>query len=105
MNSGAKIKFIREHYQLSPEQMSEKLNISVPTYRRLESGVRPPKVDELKFLSEEFDIDLQYFLNDNDSVFKNIPIRLISKTATIDKNLLESLVKSLKALVNILDHK
>ena len=109
MNMGAKIKFIREHHNLSPEQMSEKLHISLPTYRRLESGKRPPKVDELKLLCDEFNVELDYFLNNSAPIFqKNAKYAhgyIHSHVASVDKDILDSLRQSLNALVKILDKK
>ena len=109
MNMGAKIKFIREHHNLSPEQMSEKLNISLPTYRRLESGERPPKVDELKLICDEFDVDLDYFLNQSAPIFqknaKHANGYINSHVVNVDKDILDSLRQSLNALVKILDKK
>ena len=109
MNMGAKIKFIREHHNLSPEQMSEKLNISLPTYRRLESGERPPKVDELKLICDEFDVDLDYFLNQSAPIFqknaKHANGYINSHVVNVDKDILDSLRQSLNALVKVLDKK
>ncbi|MFZ1749431.1 MAG: helix-turn-helix transcriptional regulator [Saprospiraceae bacterium] len=107
MKIGSKIKYVREYHNLSPEKMSEKLKISVPTYRRLENGEREPKLEELKLICHEFDIDLDFFLSTSSTLFhKNTNHTngdIHGNLVFIDRDVLDSIKQSLHALVRILD--
>lgn len=70
-----KIKELREKKGLTQQQLAEKLDMPLPTYRSYETGAREPTIDFLIILSDFYDITTDYLLdhqlkseplNDND---------------------------------------
>jgi len=63
MNIGYNIKKIRELRNYSQEYVAQKLEISQPTYAKIENGTIIPKIDRLQRIAEILDIDMSFLLN------------------------------------------
>lgn len=64
MKLSEKITFLRKQHGLSQEQLSYKLNISRQAIYRWESGATKPDVDNIKLLSEMFNVPYNELLDD-----------------------------------------
>lgn len=61
-----KLKYLREHQELSQAEVSAKLNMPKSTYSRYETGASEPNLKTLKALSKFFDVSIDYLLeNEN----------------------------------------
>lgn len=63
MNIGDNIKKIRELRNYYQEYVAQKLEISQPTYAKIENGTIIPKIDRLQRIAEILDIDMSFLLN------------------------------------------
>jgi transcriptional regulator with XRE-family HTH domain len=87
---GEKIQNLREEYGVSQEKLATHLDITRQTLSQVESNNRMLKVDELKKLSEFFNIEVEYFLREENTVcnteypfsknkFKNLLLYILEK--------------------------
>lgn len=67
MEIGKTIRQIRELKNISQEYMANELNISQPTYAKIESGQLVPKVDRLKNIADILEVDLSTLINSTQS--------------------------------------
>jgi transcriptional regulator with XRE-family HTH domain len=63
MNIGTNIKNIRELKNFSQEYMASEIDVSQPTYARIENGTTIPKVDRLQRIAEVLEVDLSTLLS------------------------------------------
>lgn len=59
------IKSLRALRSLSQDQMAKLLDISIQSYNKKENGKIPFLASELKVLSEQFDVPMENFFNEN----------------------------------------
>lgn len=59
-----KLAFLRKQKGLTQMELSEKLNVSRQAISRWEVGAAVPSTDNLKVLSEVYEVPVDYFLND-----------------------------------------
>jgi transcriptional regulator with XRE-family HTH domain len=71
MNVGLKIKLLRESRNISREQMTDKLPMSINTYKKIEYGEKIPTLDELKIIAEILNVDPVIFLKDENTSIIN----------------------------------
>ena len=62
LERGRRIKSVRNCNHLTQEKMAEKMNISVSTVKKMESGENNITISELKYLRDEFDVSADYIL-------------------------------------------
>ena len=60
--TGSRIKAVREDHGITAVKASSELNISLGTYRKIESGERGLSVDVLLLISEYFGVSTDYIL-------------------------------------------
>ena len=69
-----KIRFLREHQELSQGEVAKRLNLTQASYSRYERGTNEPNLDTLKRIAKFFDCTVDYLLemddisSDNDKV-------------------------------------
>jgi len=69
---GTKIKAAREVKGISQEYMAAKLQITQPSYSRLESGIARIDVQKLKAIADILDLDALILINDEIRRLKKI---------------------------------
>jgi transcriptional regulator with XRE-family HTH domain len=62
MSFGSKLKQIRKEYNLTQEEMSEKLIIEQSTYSRYETDKKFPTMDFVKRVVDTFNISLEWLM-------------------------------------------
>ena len=60
--AGSRIKSVREEHGITAVKASDELNISLSTYRKIESGERGLSVDVLLLISEYYGVSTDYIL-------------------------------------------
>lgn len=101
MNVGFKIKTLRESKNISKEHMADHLHMSLNTYKKIEYGEKIPTLDELKIISNVFEIDPTIFLRDeNTSIVNNgnYSTTGIGNVVINEKDLILGLIKSMDNL-------
>lgn len=63
-----KLVYLRKEQGLSQLKLAEKMNVSRQAISRWETGVAFPSADNLKYLSNLYDVSLDYLLNDSADV-------------------------------------
>ena len=69
-----KIRFLREHQELSQGEVAKRLNLTQASYSRYERGTNEPNLDTLKRIAKFFDCTVDYLLemddisSDNDNI-------------------------------------
>jgi len=63
MSIGTNIKNIRELKNLSQEYVASEINVSQPTYARIENDTIVPKIDRLQRIAEVLEVDLSTLLS------------------------------------------
>lgn len=58
-----KIKELREHHDFTQQNVADKLNLPLATYRSYETGAREPGIETLMLLSELYDVTVDYLLD------------------------------------------
>lgn len=91
MNVGFKIKALREGKNLSKEQMSDYLQMSLNTYKKIEYGEKIPTLNEIKIISHVLEVDPIIFLKDESTDNLNSHNHIIELSNAISK-LSESLL-------------
>ena len=111
MNIGTKIKILRESNRVSQNELAEKLEISQGQLCKIESG----SVEKIDFLlmnkiCDFFDVDFQYFLNDNFSQTnqenKNSAISIFGNPVVynnLPENVIESIMKNQEQITKLIE--
>ena len=68
MRLGEKLKEARKRVGLSQEQLSEKLNVSRSAVAKWETDKGFPDIENLKALSQLLGVDIDYLVNDGESL-------------------------------------
>ncbi|MFN0082188.1 MAG: helix-turn-helix domain-containing protein [Ferruginibacter sp.] len=71
MNFGKKLKDIRKSNDLSQQDMSEILFTTQGNYRIFETNIRKPSINQLKILTEHFNLDANFLLPNNEEQVVN----------------------------------
>ncbi len=58
-----KLKYLREHQELSQREICKRLNLPTSTYCRYESGETQPTLTTLKLIANFFDVTIDYLLD------------------------------------------
>jgi transcriptional regulator with XRE-family HTH domain len=82
MKLNEKIKKYRKIFDLSQEQLAEKLNVSRQVITKWESDNGLPDIENLKQLSKTFNVSIDYLLNDNEEVTHPV----LRETYELEKN-------------------
>jgi transcriptional regulator with XRE-family HTH domain len=87
--------------------MAELLSISLPTYRRIKTGLRKPKLEELKIICETYDIDLDFFTKEPSSIFQkndnNSDGYINSHIVSMDKDVSTAFIKAMEDFSTLLN--
>lgn len=67
-----KLRYLREHQELSQMEVARRLNLNQPRYSRYETGTYQPDIDTLKKISQFFDVSIDYLL-ENDRALSDSP--------------------------------
>ena len=59
---GKRVRTVRKHLRLKQQEMSEKLNISLPTLSDIENGISYPCYDFFYNMVEHFNVNIYYLL-------------------------------------------
>lgn len=72
----ARVREVRQKVGMTQEQFSEKLELSLSAYKKIESAENQISLDSLRKLEENFNVSLDYILvgkkSDADEVWKNL---------------------------------
>lgn len=68
---GEKIKGLRKRENISQETMAFDIGVSRQTIHKWENDIMQPNADNLKALGDYFNVDLNYFFNDNNGANDN----------------------------------
>lgn len=68
---GDKIYKLRENKHISQEELSFEIGVSRQTIHRWETNLVQPNIENLNALSDFFDVDLNYFLDNEDEAVKS----------------------------------
>ena len=82
MKLNEKIKKYRKIFNLTQEQLAEKLNVSRQVITKWESDNGLPDIENLKQLSKTFNVSIDYLLNDNEEVTHPV----LRETYELEKN-------------------
>lgn len=66
MSFSEKIRFIRNQYHLSQEELAEELKVSRQTVSKWESGASYPEIEKLLAISSLFEVSTDYLLKDSE---------------------------------------
>ena len=94
MKLGENIFKLRKEYNLSQEQLAEKINVTRQTISNWELGETAPNPEQLKLLSKELNISIDELLNND---IKQVLVEKVSNTEKLAK----IIIKILKILVII----
>ncbi len=94
---GEKIKELRRIKGASQEELSEALDVSRQTVYRWEKNSAQPTADNIRALSEFFDIDTNYFFEDNQQYADNGVAVTVGDRAVANDS--ETKTKSIRKLV------
>lgn len=89
MNIGSKIKELRINNNLTQEQLAEKLFVKSGVLSKWETSKDIPSIDNLKMLSEIFNVSLDYLISDEEFSFITISQE---KALEFNKNLIYSII-------------
>lgn len=103
---GERIKFLREHYHLSQEELAKLLQMDRTIISNIERGKRALKVEELTLFSSQFNISITELLG-TESLQKNTleseQTTIISPTSSLRNNVpIKNMQKFTEALLYIL---
>lgn len=93
-----RIKMLRESLNFTQDYVSEKIDMSICNYSKIERNLSKCPLYSLVSICDLFDITLDEFFYNNDSVCKNKLLSSISKMST------EELNTAIKTLENILEY-
>ena len=65
-----KLKFLRQHQELTQAEVAKQIKIDNTTYCRYEKGIYQPDFDTLKRIANFFDVSIDYLL-ENDNIISN----------------------------------
>ena len=82
MKLNEKLKEYRKIFNLSQEQLAEKLNVSRQVVTKWESGIGMPEIGNLKALAELFSVSVDFLLDDE----KTIEYPIIKEKYSLEKN-------------------
>ena len=82
MKLNEKIKKYRKIFDLSQEQLSEKLNVSRQVITKWESDNGLPDIENLKLLAKTFNVSIDYLLNEDEEVLHPV----LRETYELEKN-------------------
>ena len=60
-----RLRFLRQHQELSQGEAAKRLNLTHATYCRYETGVHQPDFDTLKKIANFFDVSIDYLLEND----------------------------------------
>ncbi|EGO2732893.1 helix-turn-helix transcriptional regulator [Enterococcus faecalis] len=60
MKTYEKIKQLRENREITQKEISNKLNINVSVYNKIELGIRPLREEELTAIADFFNVSIDY---------------------------------------------
>ena len=72
MSIGSKIKSLMLQHNLSQKKLAEKCNITESAMSKYINDERKPRVDILLSLSKEFNVSIEYFMDEKITKFKEI---------------------------------
>lgn len=78
-----KLKYLRKQKKLSQMELSEKLMVSRQAVSSWEAGTSRPSTENLRGLSQLYDVQIEYLLNEDETV---PPLVVLKKTAEDDKS-------------------
>ena len=64
-----RLRFLRQHQELSQGEAAKRLNLTHATYCRYETGVHQPDFDTLKKIANFFDVSIDYLLENDRCLF------------------------------------
>jgi len=109
MDTGFKIKVLREQKQFSRETMADLLGISYNTYIKIENGEKIPNLKEIQLISDKLEVDPSLFLKKDGFIIQNVgdnsPAVGSGNVVTVDKDLINLVKEILKKLDKFLDEK
>ena len=82
MKLNEKIKKYRKIFDLSQEQLAEKLNVSRQVITKWESDNGLPDIENLKLLAKTFDVSIDYLLDENEEVVHPV----LRESYSLEKN-------------------
>lgn len=80
MKLGENIFKLRKEYNLSQEQLAEKINVTRQTISNWELGETAPNPEQLKLLSKELNISIDELLNND---IKQVLVEKVSNTENL----------------------
>ena len=60
-----RLRFLREHQELTQGEAAKRLNLTHSTYCKYETGVHQPDFDTLKKIANFFDVSIDYLLEND----------------------------------------
>ena len=63
-----RLRFLREHQELSQGEAAKRLNLTHSTYCKYETGVHQPDFETLKKIANFFDVSIDYLLENDRSL-------------------------------------
>ena len=99
MQVGNKIQELRRQYNLSQEQLAEKMNVARQTISKWELGETSPDLKEAKNLSKIFNVSLDELTNND---IKDVLISKISNTEKMTKIIINILKIILLTIIIII---
>ena len=109
MKINEKIRQLREQYQLSQENMADKLGMSVTGYGKIERGEVRSNLSRLEQISEVFDMDICELLSfgENDKVYFNNTVSDSNHSNNflfaVGNDNLEKVIQQLQLMLNYKD--
>ncbi len=107
MQFGEKLKKVRKENNLSQEEMAELLYTTQGNYSLYESGQRTPSIDFLKRLIEQFNLDANWLLSNNEQTIYfndnsscNIAALKTDNYYTVSSERLQEIEKKLDNILN-----
>ena len=88
MKLGENIFKLRKEYNLSQEQLAEKINVTRQTISNWELGETAPNPEQLKLLSKELNISIDELLNND---IKQVLVEKVSNTEKLAKIIIKIL--------------
>ena len=73
-----KLILLRKTKGLSQMKLSEKLGVSRQSISKWEVGAAMPSADNLKYLSDLYDVSIDYLLDDNCESFQRVNVMAVS---------------------------
>lgn len=97
IESGKRIRELREKKNLTQEQLADELGVSYKTVNAIENGTRGTTVDTLDLIAESLDSSLDYIVrgvvgnNDIVKMIENVPMEKQELAKRLIKGILENL--------------